>query len=289
MFQSIVEDIKGQFRYGNMVSRIILVNFALFLLIVFVKVFTPGQVFESELISWLAMPGDGGQLIRQPWSIFTYMILHTGLWHIAWNMITLYWFGRILGDLLGDRRILPLYILGGLSGALLYFIYASLVGVHGILMGASGAVMCIIVAAAFTAPEYIIHLILIGPVRLKYVALVLFLIDIVMISQADNTGGHFAHIGGAIFGAMYVMILQRGIDLTKGVSDLLAKTTQQRVPKNKHMKIVHKQKERIKTSDRNVQEDLQDIVDDILDKINATGYDSLTDEEKEVLYRASKK
>ena len=286
MLQSVVDDIKGQFQYGNMISRLMLVNLFVFLSLIIVKAFSPPstEIF-SEVLSYMALPSVLGKMVLRPWTLLTHMFVHVGVWHLAWNMIMLYWFGRIVGDLIGDKKILPLYILGGLFGAVFYLVFANLTGSGGIAFGASAAVMCFVATAGFVAPEYIIHLILIGPVRLKYVALALIVLDFVAIANAQNTGGSIAHIGGAIFGVLYVNQLRAGNDLTTIFQPLIRFFSGEGRESKPKMTVVHKHSTRKK---ENMVSD-QEIIDSILDKISASGYDSLTEEEKEILYQASKK
>ena len=288
MFQSVIDDIKAQFSYGNMVSKIILVNLFVFLFIIIVKAFTPaGSGVYDTLIDFIALPADGWELLKKPWTIFTYMFLHEGIWHFAWNMIMLYWFGRILGDLMGDKRMLPLYILGGLAGALMYIIYVQLSGTLGNVRGASAAISCIIVTAALVAPEYNIRLLLIGNVRLKYIALALFVFDLVSIAEGNNVGGNFTHIGGAIMGIVFIYMLRQGMDFTKPFDKDISLFTKKK--KQAPMKVVHNKKfpkRKADTEPRPV--NVQERIDEILDKINVSGYDSLNPEEKDFLYKASK-
>ena len=196
----------------------------------------------------------------------------------------LYWFGRIIGDLIGDHRMLPLYIMGGLLGGVFFLLYSNLVGEVSNVRGASGSVTCLIMAAACVAPEYIIRLILIGDVKLKYIALFLIVLDIAMIAEHNNAGGRMAHLGGAALGAYFIYALRRGRDITdfKGSFSFLDKPTKTK------MDVVHNKKRPVKKKDV-YRPSNQEKVDAILDKINASGYDSLTEEEKEILYQASKK
>ena len=280
MIESIIDDVKRQFAYGNMISKLILVNIFVFLLVVIIKAFTGynPNIYES-VISFLALPSDLGTLLTRPWTLLTYMFLHQGFWHIFWNMVWLYWFGRIIGDLLGDKRMLPLYIMGGLAGGLLFLIYSNLAGDFSNVRGASGAVSCLVIAAAVVAPNYVVRLILIGDVQIKYIALFRLVMDLISISEHNNVGGNMAHIGGAAMGAFFVYMLRQGRDL----SDI--SWTNQKKPTK--MKVIHNKKRPKPQAKTDLHS--QDRVDQILDKINATGYDSLTREEKEILYQASKK
>ena len=291
MIDSLVSDIKGQLQYGNMVVRLIFINIFVFILITMIGVFVYGgqsSGFFQSLIGYLALPSDFSTLIRRPWTLFTHMFLHQGFGHIFWNMLILFWFGRIVGDLLGDRRILPLYIRGGLAGALFYLIFANFLSPYGgIALGASAAVMSIVVASGFIAPHYRLNLLLIGEVKLMYVVAALFFIDLAMIGQNSNAGGHFAHIGGAVFGGFYIYYMQRsGIDLLSGLAHLFEKNPFETDTKRRPGRVVkiNGPKKRKRDYSNITQED----IDEILDKIKLSGYDSLSEEEKDVLYKASK-
>lgn len=290
MIDSLISDIKGQIRHGNMIVRLIFINIFAFLIITLIGVFTYGgqsSSFSQGTIHFLALPSEVTILIKKPWTIITHMFLHQGFGHLFWNMLILYWFGRIVGDLLGDRRILPLYITGGLSGALFYLIFSNLLHPYGgIALGASAAVMCIVMASGFIAPHYKLHLILIGEVKLMYVVAALFIMDIAMIGQNSNAGGHFAHIGGALFGGFYVYSMQNyGVDILSRMSNFFENNPFRTAAKSPG-KIVDLQKKEKKFQAKS--QIPQEEIDRILDKIKKSGYNSLNAEEKDVLYKASK-
>ena len=217
----------------------------------------------------------------------------------------MYWFGRIVGDFIGNRRILPLYLLGGILGNLLYFASINLLpygggGVH-YALGASAAVVAITVAAGVIAPDYSLRLLFIGDIKLKYI--VGFLVFMYLIGMAGNinTGGHFAHIGGAIMGGIFVWQLRQGNDLSIPVNNLLTGIQEffraisgrrsQNGPRVVYRNTAKTRKSRGNRSDVVTEEDLsyQEQLDAILDKIKKSGYESLTSEEKEFLFNASKK
>ena len=208
MFQSIIDDAKQQFQMGNMITRIIMVNVVIYVLVNLINLgFTikSGMAPQGEFdnfIRYFFLHQDLVFDFKHPWVFFTYMFMHLGLWHILWNMLLLYWFGRILGDFIGDNRILPIYILAGLAGAILYLMTAPFIygGGNSTLHGASGSVMGIIAVAGMIAPNYIIRLLFVGSVKLKYIVLILFALDLFAIAGMSNVGGHFCHIGGALFG-----------------------------------------------------------------------------------------
>lgn len=298
MVDTILDDIKGTFRSGNMISKIILINLALFVVINLIKVFFGHTGFFTSMSNWLSLPADPSQLIRQPWSIFTHMFLHVGFWHIFWNMLILYWFGQIMGDLLGDERVLPVYLMGGLAGGLIYILYVQILGFGGgYALGASAAVLAIVWAAAMTSPDYQMRLLLIGAVRLKYIALALLFMDLVQSAADMNKGSLFGHMGGAAFGVLYVFLLRKGTDLADPIVKLFNRGESGYQPEPRRpvkterskFKIVHNS---AKSDNENAPKaaftDQQEL-DRILDKIKISGYDNLNAEEKDFLYRASKK
>jgi hypothetical protein len=201
--------------------------------------------------------------------------------------------------MIGDQRILPLYLLGGLVGAFAYLISYQLLGYIGsYALGASAAVMAIVVCAGAIAPEYVMRLILIGDVKLKYIVFFVVLIDIIGVTGSSNTGGHIAHLGGALFGFFYVRQLREGTDLAIPVNNLLNKIGSffqggEARPKKRKSSLnvkyrAEKKSERKKPTSKD-EVSFQAKLDNILDKIKETGYESLTEEEKEFLFQASKK
>jgi membrane associated rhomboid family serine protease len=300
MFKSIIDDIKYSYRTGNMITRLIIINVAIFLVMALLKAFFPS--FYPTFESFLAIPGSPIELLTKPWTVITHMFIHSGFFHMGWNMLFLYWFGRITGDLLGDHRVLPLYILGGLAGALAYFLsyqlFPDVIGSRA--LGASAAVMAIIATAGATAPDYVMRLILIGDVRLKYIVFFIIFMDIIGTAGQTNTGGHIAHLAGAAFGLLFVFQLRQGLDLVEPMGNFILKISNWFSGKNQSSKakksspLSVKYKSRKKSSDNKKGSASSDVsfqekLDAILDKIKENGYDSLTSEEKEFLFQASKK
>lgn len=305
MFQPILDDIKRTFQSGHMVSKLIIINVAIFLFFLIVGIFLKGTSPETYqwLFNNLAISSEGITVLLKPWTLITHMFFHEGLWHLAWNMLLLYWFGQIVGDFIGDNRILPLYIMGGLAGISLYYLTAKLgwIGASTAL-GASGAVMAIISASAFISPNYEMRLFIIGNVTLKYIVLFLIIWDLVGISAMDNTGGHLAHIGGMLFGGLFVYLLRQGTDLADGFNSFfmsvgnLFKRDEEKVKRSplsvSHKAKVIKQASSRRTKGNKVSDEglpYQEQLDRILDKIKESGYDNLTGEEKEFLFQASKR
>ena len=317
MFESIWNDVKREFNQGNMVTRIIIVNVAIFVavnvfkLVLFVS--NGGQMPEiyNTVIHFFCMSSDWKFFLTHPWGIITSMFLHEGFWHILWNMLFMYWFGRIVGDFIGNQRILPIYLLGGIAGAILFFVSANLLPnmlIGRYALGASAGVMAIVVAAGAISPDYIMRLLFIGDVKLKYIVAVLVFLDLIVIPDGGNTGGHIAHLGGAFFGWFFVFQLRNGNDMSLPVNNLISaisnffsalfsgnRRAKPKVayrnpnrPKTQPRAERRSRKSRGQAASDNTDQH-QERLDKILDKIKQSGYESLSAEEKEFLFNASKK
>jgi rhomboid family protein len=293
-----IEDIKRQYKSGSALIKLIFINVAMFLLVHIVGLFLWffGISNGSELmVYWLALPADFSNLITKPWSLISYMFLHESLMHILMNMLVLYFGGQIFLQFLNQKKLVGVYLLGGLAGGLLYILAFNIFPVFenvlmgSLALGASASVMAVLVAAATYVPNFVVRLVFLGNVKLKYVALVYVVLDIISIRQG-NAGGHIAHIGGALLGFLFVKQLQSGKDITVFVTQLLdyLKALFSYKPK---MKVVYKNPGKTKTDyDYNAQKKAnQQKIDAILDKIAKSGYDSLTGEEKAILFDASNK
>ncbi len=319
MFSSIKDDIIRNYHTGNMVTRLIFVNVAVFLVVILTRlVFQGFQLNSFHLFTqFFSLSSDWKHLLTHPWVFFTANFLHLGFLHLLFNMIWLYMFGQIVGDLIGDRHVLPIYVLGGVVAGLMFFFSAMLLpygqGVVVYALGASGGVMAIAAASAMIAPDYEIRLLLIGRVKLKYIVAVLLILDVAALGSNMNTGGHFGHLGGFLFGFLYIHSIRNGQDLgapfnkamdsikyffnSSKRKNILRKESPfgsaQRRKRAPHLTVVKtagskksKQKPKVKVEDMD-KETFQEHLDAILDKIRASGYDSLSKEEKEFLFKAS--
>lgn len=290
---TIGDDIKRLFREKNMLTRLIMINISVFVVLNVLKLllflFQGNVQLFKEVTQFLAVPAYLPELLYKPWTIITYMFLHLQFFHILFNMLWLYWMGMILSDLLTDKKIFPIYFYGGITGAVLYIIAYNLFPVfadqlpYAYAMGASAGVLAIVIAAATLAPDYTIQLLFFGAVRLKYLALVSILLDLISI-PGGNAGGHIAHLGGALFGFIFIKQLQKGNDWSKGLNNFL--DLLQKVPK---AKVSFKSDNVKKTKNKSTSGVNQEKIDKILDKISASGYDSLSSEEKEILFKFGKK
>jgi membrane associated rhomboid family serine protease len=274
-------DIKFKvFRSGNPVFLYMGINIAIFVLVSLLSVigFFAGYkgLIEGLINNYLAFPSNPAFWLTRFYTPLTYQFFHADVFHILFNMLWLYWMGQLFLDFAKPRQFHLVYIGGGLFGAIVYALmynlmpaFQSMVSSSSVI-GASAAVMAIFVAIATLIPDYSIRLLLIGNVKLKYLVMVYIVLDIIAM-KSYNAGGSIAHLGGALFGFIYIKLLQSGTDL----STIFKKKPKLKVVKNdtpKKSTVVNNQQE----------------IDAILDKISKTGYDKLSREEKETLFNASK-
>lgn len=291
-----IDKLKYRFQTGDMLMKLIYINVAVFLAVNIIHLLfwmTGAHGFDFDTI--LAVPTDLHKLLFRPWTIITYMFYHEGFFHILFNMIVLYFAGQIFLEFLGERRLLNTYLAGGIAGAFLYILTYNLLPQLSsmkhvsVALGASASIMAILIGVATYTPNYSIRLMFIGNVKLKWIAIFYIVIDLISIPHGDNTGGHIAHIGGALYGFLYIIQLQRGRDWSDYFSGffLKLKATFQSKPK---MKVKHKDTGNTtkKKENKREQQASQAKIDSILDKISKTGYESLTKKEKDELFRASK-
>ncbi len=293
---TIWEDIRYKFSYGDMVTKLIFVNVGVFVIMQLFYlscwIAQSGGLFDL-VHNKLILPADLHVLARQPWTLLTYMFLHADIFHVLFNMIFLYWFGEIFVLYLGDRKILPLYLLGGITGGVLYIALYNLLPVLApqmpvaLLLGASASIMAIVFGAAALNPDHEVRLPFIGNVKIKYIALVYFIIDLISIPHS-NTGGYIAHIGGAVCGMLFVRGLRNGIDVSRPMSRFAEAVTQQFKPKAK-MEVTHRNISSggIPYSHTSAKESDEDKLNGILDKISRSGFDSLSKDEKDFLNKFS--
>ena len=293
-----IDDLKRTFKQGNIVVRLIFINVAAYVLVTFIGVLL--SLFGMRVGPWVSnlyLPSDLLQLLRRPWTPITYMFLHSGVWHLLGNMLWLYWFGKLFLCFFSSKHLRGLYVVGGLMGGLLYVVSYNLFPLFreqlysSTLVGASASVLAIAIATAIREPEYRIHLMFVGPVRLKYFALVIVLFDIFSVGS-NNAGGHIAHLGGALAGWWFAYGIGRGYDITRWTNaciDALGGLFRKRPRKPRKPKMkVHVNNSRTADYDYNARKKAQsDEVDSILEKLKKSGYSSLTDEEKRKLFEAS--
>jgi membrane associated rhomboid family serine protease len=291
--ESVFNKFKREFKQGTILNKLIYINVGVFLFFSILGVLSFMFQFDiTLLLEKLYLPANHSRLLSQPWTFITYMFLHNGFLHLLFNMVWLHFGGKIFLQYLKPKQLLSTYILGGVSGGLLFVIAYNYIpalqaySFGALAMGASASVLAIIVAIATYTPNYSVQLPFIGFVKLKHIAIFSVALDIISIPKG-NTGGHIAHIGGALFGYIYIKQMRKGNDFSKGFSSFLERLINTFKPKSK-LKTVHK---RAKSDyDFNKEKSAkQKEIDIILEKIANSGYESLSKEEKATLFSASKK
>jgi membrane associated rhomboid family serine protease len=280
---SFLDDIKSPFRTGNSIGQLLVVNVSVFLvLIIFqfiltISGFPPEQsssVFHN-VVNWIAVPMSFKELLFKPWTLLTYMFTHYNLWHIFGNLLMLFVFGKIFQEYASSKRVFAVYIYGGLIGAILALATYHLIPTFqqhapaDFMVGASAGVMAIVLAAATLVPDYVMHLFILGPVRLKFIALFVVVMDLIGVTYFANAGGHLSHLGGALFGYIFVTQMKKGRDFSVGFNSVLYRMKKIFNRKSK-IKVVHKRS--VSDEDYNLKRKIrQEEIDEILDKISTSG------------------
>ncbi|WP_372918653.1 rhomboid family intramembrane serine protease [Salegentibacter sp.] len=294
---------KYKLQTATVVEKLIAINVLLFVLMYLFRTIAFLFQFPSNFfMEWFVFPKEPGEFIFKPWSIITYAFLHSGIWHILSNMLILYFSGIYFLNYFSPKRLLNYFFLGVIIGALVYMLSYNLFPAfaatgRSYLLGASAGVMAVLVGIATYIPNMRVRLMLIGSIKFWYIAAFLVLLDVIQIPMG-NAGGHLAHLGGALLGYFYTTQLQKGNDIgawfekiMDGVAALFSSSSE-RKPK---MKTVYRKeknnptsKARTSTSARMNKDEKQKRIDNILDKISKSGYDSLSKEEKDFLFKAGK-
>lgn len=290
----IITNLKRSFQAGNILKKLIFINIAVFVLIrllgILLLLF---NLQDFPFLLYLQLPASPIALLSRPWTLFTYMFTHFELLHILFNMLWLYWFGELFLQVFNERQLGGLYVLGGLAGALFFvasynlFPYFQEVASFSFLMGASASVMAIVFAISFYRKEIEINLLFIGRIKLIYLALFTFVIDLLAMTS-DNAGGHIAHIGGALFGIWFASRYAQGKDLTAPINRLIDKLVNlgKRKPK---MSVTYGGRSNNDWEYNARKQQQAANIDAILDKLKRSGYGSLSADEKKQLFDASKK
>lgn len=288
-----LDQIKYKLKMANVVEKLILVNVVVFILMYLIQfVAFLFQLPVNFISDWLVFSKDPSDLLYKPWSIITYAFMHQGLFHIFFNMLILYYFGNYFLTYFSPKRLLNFYFLGAIAGALVYMLSYNFFPVfsgtgRSYLLGASAAVMAILVGVATQVPNMGIRLLLIGTVKMWQIAAFFVVLDIIQM-PLGNAGGHLAHLGGALLGYVYVKQLAKGNDIGKwweSIMDVVAGLFS--TSKEKPFRKVHRNPKKPTTAPKtNAKNIKQKKIDAILDKISKSGYDSLTKEEKDFLFKS---
>jgi membrane associated rhomboid family serine protease len=302
-----MDELRQQWRTGGALIRLVLVNalvFVALLLMHLVLIPIAGDRMIADVWSevyvmhWLQSTYVWGDLLFRPWTVITYMFVHLDFFHVFFNMLMLWFSGRLFMDLLGGKRLVGNYLLGGLAGWLFYALaYNYIPGIRGQgdgsdILGASASVMAVFIGIAAYRPDMVVNLLIFGAVRLKWIALIYLVLDLVSIRQGNNSGGHLAHVGGALYGYLAATQLKKGSDWSGAFMDQLQRIgslfTRRKGPRLRVEKMDRRKVRVLQDSDFNATKRAkEERVNAILDKISRSGYDSLSKEEKDFLFRAS--
>ncbi|MGB5227711.1 MAG: rhomboid family intramembrane serine protease [Eudoraea sp.] len=285
-------NLKYQFARLSIAEKLIAVNVFVFI-VNGLFTFLMGMPSNS-LIRWFELPKDFIDFISQPWSLVTYSFFHGDIWHLFWNMIMLYFSGRIFLNLFGPKKFISVYflgvILGGLIFLLSYNVFPALLVTNTALIGASAGVTAVLIFVCAYIPNQEVRLFIFN-VKLWYIGAFFVLVDLIQIPSGGNAGGHLAHLGGALLGYVYARQLLKGRDIGEGFTRMLEsleglfKKKEKKAP----LKTVYRRAKGKGVSNANYdRESKQRKIDTILDKISKSGYESLSKSEKDFLFKAGK-
>lgn len=295
---SIKEDITQTFKQGDALSRLILINIGVYVFYLIVRILS--LLTETGLSQWFtaftALPSDLLTLATRPWTMVTYMFLHQSFLHIFFNMLWLYFAGRLFMEYFGGKRLISVFLIGGLIGGLLYVLFYNVFPAFSEAVaisnnrGASAGVMAIVVAIATYNPRFPVRLFFVVTVPLWGIAVGFLLLDLIGLGDGENAGGRIAHLGGAAFGYFMARAYRDGRDITEGFSQLLDRLSKWFKPQPKMTKVYSKKGPKRSSSAGRKGNPKQDQarMDEILDKISRSGYDSLSKEEKDHLFKIGK-
>lgn len=288
---NIIDDLKLQYKMGGIVIRLVFWNTALFVFpwLFFALLSLVGA--PIDYIHYVSLSSNPADLLWKPWALLSYAFFHSGIMHIVFNMIVLNFSGRLFMTFFTGKQLLGLYLLSAFFAGVCYILVFYFLNINAPIIGASAAIMAVLVAVTTYYPLMNVQLLIIGNVKLWHITAVIIIIDLMQL-RSENMGGHISHLSGALFGFIFIRLLQNGTDLSTIVSRTLDSFTNsfrkktvtpfKKVHKNYH-KPVEKSASRIIEKDKGQQQ-----IDEILDKISQSGYDSLTKEEKEFLFKVGK-
>ena len=287
------EQLSYRLQQLNGAEKLILVNVACFVLPLFVKTLLfLFNIPSGMFLGWFELSSSWGDLLFKPWTLVTYSFLHSGFFHLFWNMYLLFFASRLFLNLFQEKTFFNVYFLGVLVGGFTfmtsYALFPAFQNSSPMMIGASAGVMAVLIFMSTYSPDLEVRLILFN-VKLRYLGLAFVLLDVIQIPYG-NAGGHLAHIGGAALGFFYVQRLNKGTDI--GIPfERFVDSILKIFKKKSSLKTVYRNTSNKKAQDSSAQKDsnFQKRIDEILDKISASGYESLTKEEKEFLFRAGKK
>lgn len=283
----ILDDIKLQYKIGGIANRLIYWNIGAFLLSI--ALFYSFKTMQFDFPNWMSLSNNPQVVLFRPWTTVTYSFLHASFWHLFFNMMMLNFSSRLFLTYFTQKQLLGLYLLSAVFSGIIFCLSYFVLGVTWNLVGASAAILAVLVATTAYNPLMEIRLFLLGYVKLWHLTGVILLLYLLQIGFT-NTGGHIAHFAGAFFGYFYVVLLKRGTDLSSGINsflDFIANLFHKKESTKFKKVYVNPKKPAVKRESKIVVKDkTQQQIDEILDKISKSGYDSLTKEEKDFLFNS---
>lgn len=291
-----ISDLYHKFMATSVPLKLVIINFAIFIALRLIGIIAMiGGWDINAVVDYLALPSPLDILAQHPWTAVTYMFTHYEVFHIIFNMLTLYWFGKMLLLRCSNRQLVWLYIYGGLLGATFFLVGAQLFdGVGGWLLGASSAVIAIVIATAVLMPDFRISLFLIGSIQIKWVAIAAFLFFALGL-VGDNAAAHITHFGGMTMGIIFALLLKNRIDITRPLNNLfdyISSFIKRCLIRKNNLRSKPKFKFKSKASDTSTPASHADDrrnLDAILDKIKHSGYTSLSADERKQLFDISRR
>lgn len=301
---SFLDTLQERYKGASLLLRFIYINIAVFVVLRLLGLFSLLICNDSSyLVKWVELPSDAKLALHRPWTVFTYMFSHYGVFHILFNMLWLYWLGRIFLEFFNPRQLGGLYVLGGLGGAAFYLLCYNLLptlsGHFGMLLGASASVMAIVIAVTIYRPDYRVGLMFFGGIALKWITLATVFIGLLSI-EGDNMGGYLSHIGGMLVGLLFGLSIKRGHDITSWINrciDVVVSFFKGRNKKTKSASYKYQHStstssttsssSNYSSSDNSKVDEAR--LDEILGKLKQSGYGALTEEEREFLFNTSRK
>lgn len=277
---NILEELKRNLKVGDKVQLLIIGNVVAFVLLYGLSLLVPA--LYHSVFPYVAFVADGVATLGRFWTFVSYSFVHASIWHLLLNMIMLFFVSNLFFTFFSSRQFLFVYVAGAIGGSVLYYLCSFFFQMGYGLVGASAAIMAPLIALATFAPKMEVRLALLGRIKMIYIAGAIIVIDLFQLASS-NVGGHLAHLGGALVGFGYVVLLKKGIDLAKPKKRTAKEKSSFKkvyVNKNKNEKI---------DKERNKEASAQKQIDVILDKISKSGYESLSKDEKDFLFRQGNK
>lgn len=284
--RTFLHNLKNSYQMGNSVLRLIYITFALSLVLLLAQSFF--SVLYQQMIPWVALSSDSRVAVLHFWTFISYSFFHASFLHLLFNMLVLFYVAQLFKTFFTEIQLLTVYVLGSLFAGLMYVGAAALFDWNGFVLGASAATMALLFAVTSYAPNMSIRLMLIGKVKVWHIAALLVVLDVLQLNTS-NSGGHVAHLGGALFGFIYIQFLKKGIDFAKLTSWLSQKKPAHQRKKKTFKKVYTNQTNMSSSkpvrSSLTEKDPVQIQIDVLLDKIKKSGYDSLSAEEKAFLFK----